>query len=127
MGKFNGMSMDIEKSERDKMKRLFPQCFNEGKIDMGKLLNLCGEYIDEDFEKYKFEWKGKAECHRIARKHSTGTLRPRVEVVLSAKDIEKLMNITNKGTSFYKVFPPNIAYQLIQNTNFTTHRNMEAG
>jgi hypothetical protein len=21
------------------------------------LLNLCGEYIDEDFEKYKFEWK----------------------------------------------------------------------
>jgi len=40
------------------------------------LLNLCGEYIDEDFEKYKFEWKGKAECFRIAGKRSTGTLRP---------------------------------------------------
>ena len=68
--------MDIEQSERDKLRAVFPQCFNEGKLDIDKLLNLCGEYIDEDFEKYKFEWKGKAECFRIAGQRSTGTLRP---------------------------------------------------
>ena len=39
-------------------------------------MSLCGEYIDNDFEKYKFEWKGKAECLRLAQKRSTGTLRP---------------------------------------------------
>lgn len=50
--------------------------FSEGKLDIDKLLNLCGEYIDEDFEKYKFEWKGKSECYRIAGKRSAGTLRP---------------------------------------------------
>ena len=37
---------------------------------------MCGEYIGNDFEKYKFEWKGKAECLKLAQKRSTGTLRP---------------------------------------------------
>ena len=76
MDKFNGQSMDIEQAEREKLQALFPQCFSEGKLDIDKLLNLCGEYIDNDFEKYKFEWSGKAECYRIAGKRSTGTLRP---------------------------------------------------
>ena len=58
------------------MKSVFPECFAEGKLDIDKLLSLCGEYIDNDFEKYKFEWKGKSECYRIAGKRSTGTLRP---------------------------------------------------
>lgn len=72
----SGMSMDIEGVNKEKLMALFPQCFNEGKLDIDKLLNLCGEYIDNDFEKYKFEWKGKSECYRIAGKRSTGTLRP---------------------------------------------------
>lgn len=76
MDKFNGQSMDMEQAERDKLQALFPQCFSEGKLDIDKLLNLCGEYIDNDFEKYKFEWSGKAECYRLAGKRSTGTLRP---------------------------------------------------
>lgn len=76
MDKFNGQSMDMEQAERDKLQALFPQCFSEGKLDIDKLLNLCGEYIDNDFEKYKFEWLGKTECYRLAGKRSTGTLRP---------------------------------------------------
>ncbi|MDL2293272.1 site-specific DNA-methyltransferase [Ruminococcaceae bacterium OttesenSCG-928-D13] len=76
MDKFDGQSMDIERADRDKLQSLFPQCFVEGKLDIDKLLNLCGEYMDNDFEKYKFEWSGKAECYRIAGKRSTGTLRP---------------------------------------------------
>lgn len=72
----SSQSMDIEKADLEKLRAVFPQCFSEGKLDIDKLLNLCGEYIDEDFEKYKFEWKGKSECYRIAGKRSTGTLRP---------------------------------------------------
>ena len=69
-------SMDIEGINKEKLKSVFPECFVEGKLDIDKLLNLCGEYIDNDFEKYKFEWKGKSECYKIAGKRSTGTLRP---------------------------------------------------
>lgn len=72
----DGMSMNIEQTNMDKLKAVFPECFAEGKLDIDKLLSLCGEYIDNDFEKYKFEWKGKAECLKLAQKRSTGTLRP---------------------------------------------------
>lgn len=72
----DGLSMNIEQANMDKLKSIFPECFAEGKLDIDKLLSLCGEYIDNDFEKYKFEWKGKAECLRLAQKRSTGTLRP---------------------------------------------------
>lgn len=72
----DGLSMNIEQANMDKLRSVFPECFAEGKLDIDKLLSLCGEYIDNDFEKYKFEWKGKAECLRLAQKRSAGTLRP---------------------------------------------------
>ena len=72
----NGLSMNIEQTNLDKLRSVFPECVSEGKLDIDKLLSLCGEYIDNDFEKYKFEWKGKADCLRLAQKRSTGTLRP---------------------------------------------------
>ncbi len=74
--KIDGKSLDVEGLEKEKLKSVFPQCFSEGKLDIDKLLNLCGEYIDKDFEKYKFEWQGKSDCYKIAGKRSTGTLRP---------------------------------------------------
>lgn len=72
----DGLSMNIERANMDKLKAVFPECFAEGKLDIDKLLGLCGEYIDNDFEKYKFEWNGKSECLKLAQKRSAGTLRP---------------------------------------------------
>ena len=74
--KMDGLSVNIEQTNLDKLRSVFPECVSEGKLDIDKLLSLCGEYIDNDFEKYKFEWKGKADCLRLAQKRSTGTLRP---------------------------------------------------
>ena len=74
--KLDGFSMDLENANMEKLKAVFPECFIEDKLDIDKLLSLCGEYIDNDFEKYKFEWKGKSESLRLAQKRSTGTLRP---------------------------------------------------
>ena len=72
----DGLSMNIEQTNLDKLRSVFPECVSEGKLDIDKLLSLCGEYIDNDFEKYRFEWKGKADGLRLAQKRSTGTLRP---------------------------------------------------
>ena len=72
----DGMSMNLEQTNMDKLRAVFPECVAGGKLDIDKLLALCGEYIGNDFEKYKFEWKGKAECLKLAQKRSTGTLRP---------------------------------------------------
>lgn len=76
MEQIDGLSMNLEQTNMDKLRAVFPECFAEGKLNIDKLLSLCGEYIDNDFEKYKFEWKGKAECLKLAQKRSTGTLRP---------------------------------------------------
>uniref|UniRef100_UPI0035D0E08C hypothetical protein n=1 Tax=Bartonella sp. AC66GZZY TaxID=3243458 RepID=UPI0035D0E08C len=57
--KIEGMSQSPINPDIEKLKAAFPQCFAKGKLDIDRLLNLCGEYIDNDFEKFKFEWKGK--------------------------------------------------------------------
>ena len=92
--KVDGKSLDIEAADKEKLKAVFPQCFSEGKLDIDKLLSLCGEYIDNDFEKYKFEWKGKSECYKIAGKRSTGTLRPYVQ---ESVDFENTNNLYIEG------------------------------
>ncbi|MDR2525070.1 MAG: site-specific DNA-methyltransferase [Oscillospiraceae bacterium] len=74
--KLDGLSLDMEQTNLDRLREIFPDCVSEGKLDIDKLLSLCGEYIDNDFEKYKFEWKGKAESLRLAQQRSAGTLRP---------------------------------------------------
>lgn len=88
--KIDGLSMNIEQNNMDKLKAIFPECFAEGKLDIDKLLSLCGEYIDNDFEKYKFEWHGKAESLRLAQKRSTGTLRPCHEESVNFDDTQNL-------------------------------------
>ena len=47
----DGMSLDLEQTNKDKLQAVFPECFSEGKLDIDKLLSLCGEYITNDFEK----------------------------------------------------------------------------
>jgi len=92
--KMDGLSMDIEAAEREKLQSVFPQCFTEGRLDIDKLLNLCGEYITDDFEKYEFKWKGKSECLQLAGKRSTGTLRPCPE---ESVDWENTRNLYIEG------------------------------
>lgn len=92
--KLDGKSLDVAEADKERLKAVFPQCFVEGKLDIDKLLSLCGEYIDNDFEKYKFEWKGKSDCLRIAGKRSTGTLRPCPE---ESVDFENTNNLYIEG------------------------------
>ena len=88
--KLDGLSMNLESANMQKLKVCFPECFAEGKLDIDKLLSLCGEYIDNDFEKYKFEWKGKSESLRLAQKRSTGTLRPCREESVNFDDTQNI-------------------------------------
>lgn len=76
MEKLDGGSLDLEKANLEKLQSVFPDCVSEGKLDLTKLLALLGQYDDNDFEKYKFEWKGKNESLRLAQQRSMGTLRP---------------------------------------------------
>ncbi|MCL2071087.1 MAG: site-specific DNA-methyltransferase [Oscillospiraceae bacterium] len=76
------LSLDIELTEREKLRSLFPQCFTDGTLNIDKLLEVCGEFIapdENDRERYEFRWHGKQDCMKLAGKRSTGTLRPCVD------------------------------------------------
>ncbi|APA82875.1 site-specific DNA-methyltransferase [Francisella tularensis] len=85
----DGKSMDIVKSNIDKLKQIFPDVFSEGQINFEKLQAVLGEHICEDEEHYKFTWHGKKKAeHEATKTRSTGTLRP-------VKDDSKHWDSTN--------------------------------
>ena len=94
MDKMDGMTMNIEQENVEKLREVFPEVFADGKIDFDKLQGLLGHYIADDKEKYSFSWKGKADSLRLAQKRSTGTLRPCKE---ESKDWDTTENLYIEG------------------------------
>lgn len=90
MEKMDGLSMDIEAEARERLKSVFPECFAEGQLDIDKLLTICGEYITNDFEKYKFEWHGKGDAMKLAQRRSAGCLRPCPEESVHFEETQNL-------------------------------------
>ena len=76
MDKMDGKTMDIVAENLGKLKELFPEAFNEGKIDFDALKEVLGTFVDDRDERYSFTWNGKSKARMIAQTPSTGTLRP---------------------------------------------------
>jgi adenine-specific DNA-methyltransferase len=69
-------SMDIKKEKKEKLKQLFPEVFNEEKIDIDKFKISLGEYIDVGRERYGMNWPGKSQAIKVAQLPSFATLKP---------------------------------------------------
>ncbi len=76
MDKINKETVDIAKENIEKLKELFPNIINDGKIDFDQLKTVLGEELDEPNERYQFTWNGKKDSIKLAQTTSTGTLRP---------------------------------------------------
>ncbi|MFK5882689.1 MAG: site-specific DNA-methyltransferase [Sulfurospirillum sp.] len=94
MRKLDGESLDIVSENVEKLKELFPEVFEEGKIDFEKLQNELGKFIDKEQERYNFTWNGKQEAKKIAQTPSTGTLRPAQE---ESKNWDTTQNLYIEG------------------------------
>ena len=71
--------------------RLFPEAFNEGKVNFAVLRELLGDAVDETEEKYGLNWHGKRRARRLALTTSTGTLRPCPEESVEWDSTQNLM------------------------------------
>jgi len=69
-------STDIVEENITQFKLLFPEAFEENKINFEVLKQLLGGVVDEQDEKYGLNWHGKRRARQIALTPSTGTLRP---------------------------------------------------
>lgn len=76
MNKMDGLSLDLEKENINKIKELFPEAVEEGKINFDMLRAFLGGEIDDSREKYQFTWNGKAKSIKLAQTPSSATLRP---------------------------------------------------
>mgnify|MGYP000915932055 CR=1 FL=1 len=76
MTTLDGKTPDIAAENIEKLKNIFPDIFEEGKIDFSKLKQDLGEYVDDEKERYNFSWNGKGRALRLSQTPSAGTLRP---------------------------------------------------
>ena len=76
MEKINSHSLNLEKQNIEKLKELFPETVEEGKINFDILRAILGNEIDDSREKYQFTWNGKAKSIKLAQTPSSATLRP---------------------------------------------------
>lgn len=94
MDRMNGETLNIVSDNIQKLKEIFPEVFNEEKVDFEKLEAVLGEYKDNGTERYNFSWPGKSKAIRIAQTPSTGTLRPCKE---ESKDWDTTQNLYIEG------------------------------
>ena len=76
MTTLDGKTPDLAAENIEKIKAIFPDIFEEGKIDFSKLKQDLGEYVDDEKERYNFSWNGKGRALRLSQTPSAGTLRP---------------------------------------------------
>ncbi len=84
-------SVDLVAHNIIQLKDLFPEIFNEGKIDFGVLRQLLGDAVDDGEEKYGLNWHGKRRARFLALTPSTGTLRPCTEESVDWDTTQNLM------------------------------------
>lgn len=87
-------SMNIKEEQKEKLKQVFPEVFNEEKIDFEKLKLSLGENIDTGKERYGMSWPGKAQAIRVAQLPSDATLKPDKE---ASVDFDKTKNLFIEG------------------------------
>ncbi|MFA4930277.1 MAG: site-specific DNA-methyltransferase [Patescibacteria group bacterium] len=94
MKKIDGKTSDLIAENIEKLKQLFPEIWEEGKVDLEMLKKLLGEKVETDRERYCFSWHGKSDAIKMALKQSTGTLRPKKA---DSKDWDKTNNLYIEG------------------------------
>jgi adenine-specific DNA-methyltransferase len=72
---FDLNSDDVAARKLADLKRLFPEVFNEDKIDLDELRRVIGDWVDEGSERFGLNWPGRAACMRVIQAPSAGALR----------------------------------------------------
>ncbi len=83
-------SMSITEDQKAKLKQVFPEVFNEDKIDFDKLRRSLGDEIDEGEERFGMIWPGKNDCFKVIQQPSIGTLKPAKDESVNWNDTENL-------------------------------------
>ncbi|WP_128891739.1 site-specific DNA-methyltransferase [Erythrobacter sp. HKB08] len=92
----DGQSADVVGNNIEKLQGLFPDAFEDGRVNFEVLRQLLGDasVLEEGEEKYGLNWHGKKKARQIALTPSPGTLLPCAE---ESTDWEDTKNIFIEG------------------------------
>lgn len=85
---FNLNSDDVAARKRADLKRLFPEVFNEDKIDLDQLRGVMGDWVDEGTERFGLTWPGKSACMKVIQEPASGALCPDDKESLEFEDAQ---------------------------------------
>ena len=60
----------------ENLKKMFPEFFTDGKLDVPKLREILGEAVEEEAERYRFTWSGKRDAIQLLQTPTRATLLP---------------------------------------------------
>ena len=60
----------------ENLKKMFPEFFTEGKLDVPKLRELLDEDVAEEIERYRFTWAGKSDAIQLLQTPTRAMLTP---------------------------------------------------
>ena len=87
-------SLDLIERRITELKQILPEVFIDGKIDVDRLREALGEYVEIGGERYSFAWAGRTQAIRLRDRRSKATLTPsRKESI----DFDKTKNILVEG------------------------------
>lgn len=75
----NGYNADITEEQRQRLREIFPEVFNEGKVNFEKLRGTLGDVVDRDSERYGLNWRGKSNVFAKIQEKTVSTLHPQPE------------------------------------------------
>lgn len=87
-------SGDVVEAQVEKLRRLFPEAFVEGKIDFDRLRATLGTAVHAGLGRFHFSWAGKDDSIRLLQTPSCGTLVP---CLGESVDFEKTENVFIEG------------------------------
>ncbi len=85
-----GKSLILSEEKLDKLKKLLPEAFTEGRIDWEKLQAVLGRHINFSNERYVLNWAGKSEAFRVMQAPTTKTLVPVREESVDFNETENI-------------------------------------
>lgn len=86
----SGKSADLVQENIQKLLTMFPEVLTEGKIDFDKLRLVLGDAVEQNNEKYEFNWYGKKEAMQLAQQPTVATLKPNMEKSLNWDETDNL-------------------------------------
>lgn len=87
-------SLQIQDIKKNQLHDIFPEIFDEGKIDWEKLRATLGEDVNFANERYVLNWAGKSDAFRVMQQPTAATLVPCAE---ESVDFDNTQNIFIEG------------------------------